>query len=81
MLRLANAHRTPPTAAALTLVSGVALLVLLIGGLWFNARLTEQRNEALGLKELAEQEAAKAKTVRDFVVSIFQFSDRFRNCP
>ena len=37
-----------PTAAALTLVSVLALLVLLVGGLWFNARLTEQRNEALG---------------------------------
>ncbi len=54
-----------PTAAALTLVSVVGLLVLLVGGLWFNARVTEQRNEA-------RQEAAKAKAVRDFLVSIFE---------
>jgi len=54
-----------PTAAALTLVSVVGLLVLLVGGLWFSARLTEQRNQAL-------QEAEKAKAVRDFLVSIFQ---------
>jgi hypothetical protein len=50
-----------PTAAALLLVSVVALLVVLVGGLWFNARLTEernlateQRNEALGEKKTAE---------------------------
>ncbi len=45
-----------PTAAALTLVSVLALLVLLVGGLWFNARLTEQRNEALGQKKTAEEQ-------------------------
>jgi len=50
-----------PTAAALTLVSVVALLVLLVGGLWFNARLTEQRNEALGQKDLAETQLRRAE--------------------
>jgi formylglycine-generating enzyme required for sulfatase activity len=71
-----------PTAAALTLVSVAALLVLLVGGLWFNARLTEQRNEALGQKQIAEdkekeaqKEADKAKKARDFLVSIFDLSD------
>jgi formylglycine-generating enzyme required for sulfatase activity len=57
-----------PTAAALTLVSVVALLVLLGGGLWFNARLTEQRNEAL-------READKATKASNFLVSIFELSD------
>ncbi len=64
-----------PTAAALTLVSVLALLVVLVGGLWFNAQLKDQRNQALGQKELAEKEAAKAKAVRDFLVSIFQHAD------
>jgi len=50
-----------PTAAALTLVSVVALLVLLVGGLWFNARLTEQRNEALGQKAQAETQLRRAE--------------------
>ncbi len=75
-----------PTAAALTLVSVLALLVLLVGGLWFNARLTEQRNDALDQKKtaqeqtklakeqttLAEQEVAKATKARNFLVSIFR---------
>jgi formylglycine-generating enzyme required for sulfatase activity len=70
-----------PTAAALTLVSVAALLVLLVGGLWFNARLTEQRNEALGQKQIAEdkekeaqKEADKARKARDFLGSIFDLS-------
>jgi formylglycine-generating enzyme required for sulfatase activity len=79
-----------PTAAALTLVSGAALLVLLVGGLWFNARVTEQRNAAteqrnaaLGQKQIAEdkekeaqQEADKAQKAREFLVSIFQLAER-----
>jgi tetratricopeptide (TPR) repeat protein len=53
-----------PTAAALTLVSLLALLVLLVGGLWFNARLTEQRNEALGQKDLADERAKTEATAK-----------------
>jgi formylglycine-generating enzyme required for sulfatase activity len=71
-----------PTAAALSLVSVAALLVLLVGGLWFNARLTEQRNAALGQKQIAEdkekeaqKEADKAKKARDFLASIFDLSE------
>jgi formylglycine-generating enzyme required for sulfatase activity/tRNA A-37 threonylcarbamoyl transferase component Bud32 len=65
-----------PMAAALTLVSGAALLVLLVGGLWFNARLTEQRNAATEQRNEAQKEADKAKKARDFLVSIFQISER-----
>lgn len=65
-----------PTAAALMLVSVVALLVVLVGGLWFNTRLTDERNVALGKKLLAEQEGANAKAVRDFLVSIFKKAER-----
>jgi formylglycine-generating enzyme required for sulfatase activity len=60
--------RRRPTTAALTLVSMAAALVLLLSGLWFNARLVEQRNEAL-------KEADKAKKARDFLVSIFRIKD------
>jgi formylglycine-generating enzyme required for sulfatase activity len=61
--------RRRPTTAALTLVSMAAALVLLLGGLWFNARLVEQRNEA-------RKEADKATKARDFlVVSILELSD------
>jgi formylglycine-generating enzyme required for sulfatase activity len=60
--------RRRPTTAALTLVSMAAAIVLLLGGLWFNARLLEQRNEAL-------KEADKARKARDFLVRIFELSD------
>ena len=60
--------RQRPALAALTLVSMTAALVLLIGGLWFNARLAEQRNKA-------HKEGDKAKKARDFLVSIFRIKD------
>ena len=50
-----------PAAAALTLVSVVALLVVLVGGLWFNARLAEQRNQALSRKQIAEEKTTLAE--------------------
>jgi formylglycine-generating enzyme required for sulfatase activity len=54
-----------PAQAALIGVSMAAALALLIGGLWFNARLVDQRNEAV-------KEADKATKAREFLVSIFQ---------
>jgi formylglycine-generating enzyme required for sulfatase activity/tRNA A-37 threonylcarbamoyl transferase component Bud32 len=60
--------RRRPALAALAVVSVTAVLALLVGGLWFNAQLAEQRNEAL-------QEADKAKKARDFLVSIFAIED------
>jgi formylglycine-generating enzyme required for sulfatase activity len=60
--------RRRPTSAALGLLSMAAALVLLVGGLWFNARLVEQRNEAL-------KEADKAKKARDFLARIFDLSE------
>ncbi len=54
-----------PTAAALTLVSVLALLVLLVGGLWFNARLTEQRNEATEQRNEALRQKKTAEEQKD----------------
>jgi formylglycine-generating enzyme required for sulfatase activity len=60
--------RRRPALAALTVMSVTAVLALLAGGLWFNARLAEQRNGAL-------QEADIARKARDFLASIFDLSD------
>src|SRR5439155_1765226 len=61
--------RRRPALAALTVVSLAALLVLVVGGLWFTAQLQVERNEA-------RKAADKATKARDFLVSIFKLSDR-----
>ncbi len=63
--------RRRPALAALLLVTmlGVAGIV------WKYLDAEQQKSIAQGKEQKARQEAAKAKAVRNFLVSIFQFSD------
>ncbi|MFO0880371.1 MAG: protein kinase [Gemmataceae bacterium] len=54
--RIVKWARRRPAAAALAGVIVLAGLAMLGGGLWFNAQLREQRNEALAKKQEAEEQ-------------------------
>ncbi len=53
--------RRRPAQAALAAVSGLALVVMLIGGLSFNVQLRQERNAALAEKDHAEREWQRAE--------------------
>jgi eukaryotic-like serine/threonine-protein kinase len=67
---------------ALSLVTGIAALVLVVGGVWVTLQLAEerdlaQREAARAQAALADAEAelARAESLRDFLVSLFRASE------